>query len=235
MSLLIQLRRRAAMALAIALLPLSVLAAVLCDWTCALLFDRYMFATPATTETELTPEASWTAFLTLADRPWPDDGRVAISRAIASVNSGTTEFFPSSRESLSTGDRLMVEAMYPRSSVLLTEQRFGFPCRSFYMLSLYWGPNNLPLTQVGHSTLGKVTVPWVTRRGEPISLPLLPLWPGLLCNSAAWYALLLLIAVLTRCCCWAVASRRTRHSRCRRCGFDLRAHASGARCPECGK
>ena len=70
-----------------------------------------------------------------------------------------------------------------------------------------------------------------SRRG--ILLPVTPVWPGLITDTAiwgfAWYALLF---VPFRLLSWSAASR-TRRGLCIACGYDL----TGAwrRCPECGE
>ncbi len=67
----------------------------------------------------------------------------------------------------------------------------------------------------------------------PLMLPYLPIWPGLLANTAicggAWWALLFGPGVLKR---W----HRRRTGRCVTCGYDLRGLSGRSEgvCPECG-
>lgn len=63
------------------------------------------------------------------------------------------------------------------------------------------------------------------------ALPLIPIWPGLLANTAAFalFWLLVLFAIpLTR------RAIRARRGQCINCGYDLHATPSGNPCPECG-
>jgi hypothetical protein len=73
-----------------------------------------------------------------------------------------------------------------------------------------------------------------TARLYPI-LPMAPLWPGLLINTAFYGTILWLL--------WLTISRgpgmlrrgsRRRRGLCVRCGYDLRGGMNGAPCPECG-
>jgi hypothetical protein len=66
--------------------------------------------------------------------------------------------------------------------------------------------------------------------GGPVYLPLRPLWPGLLANTAFHGAIL--------CALWFALGTirpglRRRQGACMRCGYDLRGSERGA-CPECG-
>ena len=69
-----------------------------------------------------------------------------------------------------------------------------------------------------------------------ITLPIRPIWPGLLLNTAfygvivwmLWFTMGL-VRRNTR------ARRRRRHGLCVGCGYDLRGGAIGSLCPECGE
>ncbi len=68
-------------------------------------------------------------------------------------------------------------------------------------------------------------------QGGRIILPLRPIWPGLLADTAL-YALSAFLSVASFT---AVRARfRCRAGRCPRCNYDLRATPPGAPCPECG-
>ncbi len=62
-------------------------------------------------------------------------------------------------------------------------------------------------------------------------LPTLPLWPGLIADTAfygaAWLGLFLLLGPARR-------AQRRRRGLCVRCRYDLRGLAPGSPCPECG-
>ncbi len=63
-----------------------------------------------------------------------------------------------------------------------------------------------------------------------IILPLRPLWPGLVVNSAFYGLLLWLLSLVP-----SIIRRglRRRRGRCVKCGYDLRGNPAGG-CPECG-
>lgn len=91
------------------------------------------------------------------------------------------------------------------------------------------------LSQVS-STEWAIIPPWAVAPGQPLTgrefkfLPLRPIWPGFLVNSALagilLWALWTLPGVLRR-------TIRRRRGLCLRCGYDLRGRAD-APCPECG-
>jgi len=87
-----------------------------------------------------------------------------------------------------------------------------------------FGPPLPDLAQTSSNSLG-----WPTT--EPRTLPLTPLFPGLLANSAAfaggWPPLVALPAALRR---W----RRRQRGACTACGYDRRGIGADAVCPECG-
>lgn len=62
-------------------------------------------------------------------------------------------------------------------------------------------------------------------------LPYLPIWPGLIANTAfwggAWWCVLFVPGMVRR-------RNRVRRGRCPSCGYDLSAGQAGGVCPECG-
>ncbi len=73
-----------------------------------------------------------------------------------------------------------------------------------------------------------------SKQDMTVAVPFLPLWPGLVFNSALyasiWFSLFAGIASLRR-------ARRRSRGHCAHCNYDLRGLNAGAhpRCPECGK
>ena len=65
--------------------------------------------------------------------------------------------------------------------------------------------------------------------GHDLTLPTLPLWPGLLGNAAFFGGLVLMPAVLVR---WATLRRRARRGLCIACAYQLGEDVRA--CPECG-
>ncbi len=85
-----------------------------------------------------------------------------------------------------------------------------------------------------YETIGGIGLPFreVSNVFLEVGLPLRPLWPGLLADSAlfslAWCLVLGVPRSIRR-------ARRVRHTRCPRCGYDLRATGGlPAGCSECG-
>ncbi len=72
-----------------------------------------------------------------------------------------------------------------------------------------------------------------SKQDMTVAVPFLPLWPGLLLNSALyaslWFSLFAGIATLRR-------ARRRSQGHCPHCNYDLRGlnTAVQPRCPECG-
>lgn len=67
--------------------------------------------------------------------------------------------------------------------------------------------------------------------GSPRLLPLLPIWPGILVDTAVfaaiWWVLFAGVFLLR-------SHRRRRRGLCARCGYDLQHTHRGQLCPECG-
>ncbi len=79
---------------------------------------------------------------------------------------------------------------------------------------------------------GGILLDWWRRgRGYPSVVPFVPIWPGLLLNTAClsgfWSILLLGIPFVQ-------SKRRLAMGRCRRCGYLCAGLPSNAVCPECG-
>ena len=64
------------------------------------------------------------------------------------------------------------------------------------------------------------------------ALPLIPIWPGLLANTAIFAVPWLLLALTIPA---ARRSLRRRRGLCPRCAYDLRATPAASPCPECGQ
>lgn len=113
---------------------------------------------------------------------------------------------------------------------------YGWPCLSFRggMVTLMGAPTQ-PVLDYGPAlpelvrtfTLDGSTI---THR-EPRVVPLHPIVPGLLANTAvygaAWWLILFAPGVIRR---W----RRRRRGACVACGYDRRGIGAAAACPECG-
>jgi hypothetical protein len=65
-------------------------------------------------------------------------------------------------------------------------------------------------------------------------IPLAPLWPGFLINTAIYSGALLVLYGAFLASPWMRRVRRRRRGQCIHCGYDLRGD-SHDRCPECGK
>lgn len=61
-------------------------------------------------------------------------------------------------------------------------------------------------------------------------MPLRPIWPGFIANTASLYAIFVLFVLLPR---KALRSWRATHCRCTYCGYPV-VHRAGNTCPECG-
>ena len=113
---------------------------------------------------------------------------------------------------------------------------FGWPfsCAGAHVtFMLYESPPSPRPPEVMHRCIGPIS-----GFSEPRYLPIDPLWPGLLTNTAiygtAWWAMLFGPGLVLR---W----RRRRAGRCATCGYDLQGAVVGDQssvvgvvCPECG-
>jgi hypothetical protein len=88
-----------------------------------------------------------------------------------------------------------------------------------------------PLT---YEAKGAVAIELGTRQSGPpriIELPIRPLWPGfffdMIFYGVVWLGLLFRFTSARR-------GLWRRRGRCAACGYDLRRHSAGDRCPECG-
>ncbi len=71
----------------------------------------------------------------------------------------------------------------------------------------------------------------VALAGREISIPYLPVWPGLLVNLALYTGLAWLGLKIPG---WLRATIRSRRGQCIRCAYDLRDLPAAQPCPECG-
>jgi len=106
------------------------------------------------------------------------------------------------------------------------DEAFGWP-----WLSLWYPVQASPLAK-GHALRGGIDLIALTGRtaDQYRAIPLLPIWPGLLLNTAFYgtlWALLLFGLPLLR------QTRRRRKGRCPRCNYDLKRDLEHG-CPECG-
>ncbi len=119
----------------------------------------------------------------------------------------------------------MIAESRPAAGDFVNLQAWGFPCRA-----LAGGFVNGPTRQI--NWYGEFT-----RFGRQFSVPLRPIWSGILINTAFYAVLILVLAWLAR----ALGRRITRQLGARRAGlcphccYDRRGLATDAPCPECGK
>ena len=123
------------------------------------------------------------------------------------------------------------------SSAVIDRSRFGWPFRSVYHDSLATVPSSDPQLLDDYFAaarpamgihLGIKAPDWWPKAQGVHRLPLVPIWPGLLANTAIFAA-----AWFTPGFVWRTARtrRRQRRHQCVTCGYDK---ASLTVCPECG-
>ena len=97
----------------------------------------------------------------------------------------------------------------------------GWPLPSAYSRSFRWSDSEEAiLPHQGLIIIGKA---------KPLFFDFLPLWPGLLCNTAVYSAVIAVPWILLR---WRRLSRRCKRNQCLACGYQLTDGLE--RCPECG-
>ncbi len=131
--------------------------------------------------------------------------------------------------------RILYSAPIPQSHAhACTFDAYGWPCRALLLESeFHYDPvNSAKVSMRGafpipHSRNAELQV----SRGYGIALPYLPIWPGLLANTAIFaapWAVILFGIPFVR-----YIIRRARN-RCTRCGYSLHGLPAGSPCPECG-
>ncbi len=116
-----------------------------------------------------------------------------------------------------------------RSYQWFSESAAGWPMRAFKGTTRYDGRAN---RSVSPNYAIEAHGQWsVTLGGHDYTLPVQPIWAGLIGNTllagAGWWVLMLIPGRLRR---W----RRRRAGRCEQCGYGREGLAAGAVCPECG-
>ncbi len=114
-----------------------------------------------------------------------------------------------------------------RGDGMVFSPRFGWPWAAG------WSVSYEQFSQTNGSPSGAAPVEvgaWnVIAFGHDLSIPYLPLWPGLLGNTLFYAVLVLAPLALLR---WRKLRRRARRGLCVACGYELGAGVEA--CPECG-
>lgn len=106
----------------------------------------------------------------------------------------------------------------------------GWPLSSFYC-DVYERLQS-EATKAGQGTrrqIGLAQLPWLSRSGQGIHVPIRVVWQGFVGNSALFAVIVGLVLVAFRAC--RILSRRAR-GLCTACGYPVRESST---CPECGR